>query len=159
YDPETGRWPSRDPIEEEGGLNLYGFVENKTPNEVDYLGNQKLNEDDIGKVIAGGLKFESIVGDVRIYKSVFICVCYLFCFETSEHKIDSVEIHTGKKSRATLIHPDGSATRMGANSIFKFAPPDCSQFGADCELKDKPERVSTATVVAGGSDYPYRGGR
>src|SRR5690606_11439989 len=26
YDPETGRWPNRDPIEEEGGYNLYGFV-------------------------------------------------------------------------------------------------------------------------------------
>lgn len=38
YDPETGRWPSRDPIEEEGGLNLYGFVENNGVNEWDYLG-------------------------------------------------------------------------------------------------------------------------
>jgi uncharacterized protein RhaS with RHS repeats len=28
YDPLTGRWPSRDPIEERGGLNLYGFVGN-----------------------------------------------------------------------------------------------------------------------------------
>jgi RHS repeat-associated protein len=28
YSPETGRWPNRDPIEEEGGLNLYGFVRN-----------------------------------------------------------------------------------------------------------------------------------
>jgi RHS repeat-associated protein len=28
YDPKTGRWPSRDPIEEEGGINLYGFVGN-----------------------------------------------------------------------------------------------------------------------------------
>ena len=26
YDPRTGRWLSRDPIEEEGGLNLYGYV-------------------------------------------------------------------------------------------------------------------------------------
>ena len=26
YDPAHGRWPSRDPIEEEGGLNLYGFL-------------------------------------------------------------------------------------------------------------------------------------
>jgi RHS repeat-associated protein len=25
YDPLTGRWPSRDPIEEGGGMNLYGF--------------------------------------------------------------------------------------------------------------------------------------
>ena len=28
YDPNIGRWISRDPIEEEGGLNLYGFVRN-----------------------------------------------------------------------------------------------------------------------------------
>jgi RHS repeat-associated protein len=26
YDPRTGRWLSRDPIEEEGGINLYGYV-------------------------------------------------------------------------------------------------------------------------------------
>lgn len=26
YNPEMGRWLNRDPIEEEGGLNLYGFV-------------------------------------------------------------------------------------------------------------------------------------
>ncbi|MEO8616078.1 MAG: RHS repeat-associated core domain-containing protein [Luteolibacter sp.] len=26
YDPQIGRWPSRDPIEEEGGVNLYGYV-------------------------------------------------------------------------------------------------------------------------------------
>ena len=38
YDPKTGRWPSRDPIEEEGGLNLYGFVGNDGLNESDVLG-------------------------------------------------------------------------------------------------------------------------
>jgi len=38
YDPVTGRWPSRDPIEEEGGVNLYGFVENNGTNKWDYLG-------------------------------------------------------------------------------------------------------------------------
>jgi RHS repeat-associated protein len=38
YDPLTGRWPSRDPIEERGGLNLYGFVENNTLNQWDLLG-------------------------------------------------------------------------------------------------------------------------
>jgi hypothetical protein len=39
YDPVTGRWPSRDPIGEEGGINLYGFVHNRSPNFVDILGN------------------------------------------------------------------------------------------------------------------------
>ena len=26
YDPQTGRWPSRDPIGERGSVNLYGFL-------------------------------------------------------------------------------------------------------------------------------------
>ena len=38
YDPLTGRWPNRDPIEEEGGLNLYGFVGNDVVNVIDELG-------------------------------------------------------------------------------------------------------------------------
>jgi RHS repeat-associated protein len=38
YDPETGRWPSRDPIEEQGGQNLYGFVNNNPINGNDVLG-------------------------------------------------------------------------------------------------------------------------
>jgi len=38
YDPLTGRWPSRDPIAERGGVNLYGFVGNHSLNLVDILG-------------------------------------------------------------------------------------------------------------------------
>ena len=38
YDPQTGRWPSRDPIEEEGGVNLYGFVGNDGVSKLDLLG-------------------------------------------------------------------------------------------------------------------------
>jgi RHS repeat-associated protein len=38
YDPVTGRWPSRDPIGERGGLNLYGFVGNSAITSFDYLG-------------------------------------------------------------------------------------------------------------------------
>jgi RHS repeat-associated protein len=38
YDPVTGRWPSRDPIGERGGLNLYGMVGNDGVGMWDYLG-------------------------------------------------------------------------------------------------------------------------
>jgi len=38
YDPVTGRWPSRDPVGEKGGLNLYGFVGNDGVNAWDILG-------------------------------------------------------------------------------------------------------------------------
>ena len=43
YDPVTGRWPSRDPIGEQGGLNLYAFTDNSTENDVDYLGLQRFS--------------------------------------------------------------------------------------------------------------------
>jgi len=35
YDPDTGRWPSRDPIGEDGGINLYGYVGNNPVNAID----------------------------------------------------------------------------------------------------------------------------
>ena len=38
YDPVTSRWLCRDPIEEEGGINLYGFVGNDGLNHWDLLG-------------------------------------------------------------------------------------------------------------------------
>ena len=38
YNPTTGRWLSRDPIVEGGGLNLYGFVRNNPVNYYDHLG-------------------------------------------------------------------------------------------------------------------------
>ena len=38
YDQKLGRWLSRDPIEEQGGVNLYGFVNNSTTGKYDFLG-------------------------------------------------------------------------------------------------------------------------
>ena len=38
YDPNTGRWLSRDPIGEQGGVNLYGMVGNDAVNRFDFLG-------------------------------------------------------------------------------------------------------------------------
>jgi hypothetical protein len=40
YNPSTGRWLSRDPIGETGGLNVYGFVRNTSVNAFDILGLQ-----------------------------------------------------------------------------------------------------------------------
>ena len=38
YNPETGKWLKRDPIAEQGGFNLYGFVSNNSIYYWDYLG-------------------------------------------------------------------------------------------------------------------------
>ncbi|MEI7775587.1 MAG: RHS repeat-associated core domain-containing protein [Verrucomicrobiota bacterium] len=40
YDPNIGRWISRDPIGEEGGLNIYGFIDNNPIGFTDTLGLQ-----------------------------------------------------------------------------------------------------------------------
>jgi RHS repeat-associated protein len=55
FDPETGRWPNRDPIEEEGGYNLYAFVGNDGINWWDYLGNGY----GMGRYISRGLSYGS----------------------------------------------------------------------------------------------------
>ena len=38
YSPQLGRWLSRDPIGERGGVNLYCFCNNKAPNSLDSYG-------------------------------------------------------------------------------------------------------------------------
>ncbi len=43
YIPALGRWPSKDPIEEKGGINLYGALGNDSVNGVDYLGLKNLS--------------------------------------------------------------------------------------------------------------------
>jgi hypothetical protein len=40
YNPDTGRWLSRDPIEESGGLNIYSFVGNNAKKYFDADGRQ-----------------------------------------------------------------------------------------------------------------------
>jgi RHS repeat-associated protein len=40
YHPNLGRWISKDPIEEEGGINLYGMLNNSPQNNIDLLGNE-----------------------------------------------------------------------------------------------------------------------
>lgn len=70
YDPQTGRWLSRDPIGERGGLNLYGMVGNNPVNFWDYLG---LNG---GNPFDSGITFE-ISGDFIREEYGEECACLL----------------------------------------------------------------------------------
>ncbi|UDQ98347.1 RHS repeat-associated core domain-containing protein [Lentisphaerota bacterium WC36G] len=45
YNPKDGKWLSRDPIEEKGGINVYGFVDNDTIKNIDSLGLKKVESD------------------------------------------------------------------------------------------------------------------
>jgi hypothetical protein len=45
YNPTTGRWLNRDPVEESGGPNLYGFAINRPLSVVDYLGAAAISDE------------------------------------------------------------------------------------------------------------------
>ena len=49
YDPVAGRWLSRDPIGEKGGLNLYGLVGNNPAHKRDRLGLEEQSNDVIAR--------------------------------------------------------------------------------------------------------------
>ncbi len=82
YDPVTGRWPSRDPIEEEGGINLYGFVANDGVNKTDVLGNEYF-------LASSGPQYGGPGGTKQFWLGVIGC---------GEHK-DKVIIDSGTDSK------------------------------------------------------------
>ncbi len=53
YDPAIARWLSRDPIQEEGGINLYGYVQNAPIDFIDPLGLECLFESVTGITLQG----------------------------------------------------------------------------------------------------------
>ena len=56
YSPSLGRWISRDPLCEAGGVNLYGFLANAPIKAVDYFGGFTLCDDLIASSISQGLE-------------------------------------------------------------------------------------------------------
>lgn len=85
YQPSTGRWLSKDSIEEQGGLNLYGFLSNSPLTGVDLLGMYhvgKAIDDGANTVVTDGLGGLIIAfGDNA--KTTSPCI------------IDSIRVHEG----------------------------------------------------------------
>jgi len=55
YNPTTGRWLSRDPIEEGGGGNIYNFVSSDSVNSYDLLGELRIAFLSYTKLECGGM--------------------------------------------------------------------------------------------------------
>jgi RHS repeat-associated protein len=73
YNSSVARWLSRDPLEEAGGLNLYGFVNNSPNDFYDLLGGRPKRSNSSWSVkglisklrIVGALPFDVLSGDFR----------------------------------------------------------------------------------------------
>jgi uncharacterized protein RhaS with RHS repeats len=97
YDPVTGRWPSRDPIEENGGINLHGFVENSAVTSYDILGLTTLAMDmpaPGGSVLRGVGRIAKRWGPIGIMIGVNIDLWLDFAQETdnTEEAFSDLEI-------------------------------------------------------------------
>jgi len=66
YDAASGRWTARDPIAEQGGLNLYGMVGNAPTGKVDVLGKIHYGLDEWEKA----QPFTNLPTSEKVYKTV-----------------------------------------------------------------------------------------
>jgi RHS repeat-associated protein len=97
YDPVTGRWPSRDPIGERGGVSLYAFVGNDGVSLWDTLGNAP--------------------GDVYATKyKAFVAAKAEVVVATNESvKRGLIEVENAKKN---IVNKDGFYAKQGQDSVF-----------------------------------------
>ena len=73
YDPQTGRWLNRDPIEESGGHNLYLYCVNNPSNKIDLNGNLPVLFPAIaGCTLGTGM---SLISSLMNGDSVCQCIC------------------------------------------------------------------------------------
>jgi len=102
YNPSTGRWPSRDPIGENGGSNLYEMTGNNPINKIDYLG-LAFKEDDDGTYFYG----PNPKGP-GAYTHVYPCNYLIFVGHNDEVPQD--KLVTGGCSAASVYGCDGAVS-------------------------------------------------
>lgn len=109
YDPVSGRWSSRDPVREKGGINLYSMSLNSAPNVIDVKGQLP-----VLPIILGGIACE------RIYR-LYACsqandlTCVTVCGE-------------GKVKTSEQLYA----------SVFPFGEVPCG-FKCECDESTDPE--------------------
>ncbi|OQB93714.1 MAG: tRNA(Glu)-specific nuclease WapA precursor [Verrucomicrobia bacterium ADurb.Bin118] len=132
YDPDTGRWLSRDPLGEEGGLSLYGFVGNQPVTQVDKLGRN------IFKGCCNGISFNRLTQCCRcgkIYsKLAVVGTGVLDCY----------------RPPGMLGHSYPHAWLRVPTSSYSvgFYPGSSNPFGGPGQL-DSPDEAAQETIDAG----------
>ena len=133
YNPETGRWINRDPIGEQGGLNLYGFVANDPMNLIDPFGLDFI-------AVGSNAAIRGVPAAVGGHLSITYWTESQYCIKEGDRK--SGGVGSGEWKR-------GKSTRRGA----RFSDvPSKAQFAEVIELHFKKDFQTTYTTTTGGRD-------
>ncbi len=117
YSSELGRWINRDPIAEEGGVNIYAYVSNESINKIDFLGLECPKTFDIPGYILDEME-----------------MLWEWSFDESISPEGDVRIE-GYEQAATIVE------RGGKREILREEGPTCVMkwegtiFEEDCEVK------------------------
>ena len=124
YSPEIGRWISRDPIEEDGGYNLYEFVKNQSVNFVDsdgrFLFPIFIDPYEIDPSIAPPIKGE-VTFNIKDYVeniSTGSITIGVELYRTGELRLNYSELATNLKA-AGLSDQEASAARDAIKAEFR----------------------------------------
>ncbi len=124
YVPELGRWPNRDPIEEENGGNLYRFVRNNPIFLVDYLG-----------------LIDLIVGWVCSVRFSAPCVCSDDpAVECGSVTGDSTKANVNKR-KAIQDAQEDAINKLANSACVKFSDDACNCPDATCDLEGRGGQV------------------
>ena len=111
FDPVTGRWASRDPIAENGGVNLYGFVGNDGVNCWDSLGQAPGG----GIVVGGGFHAPGLgLGiDINVAGQVNTDCEFCITYSATVRAGPAGGIHGGVGFSGSSNVSNGSSTTVG----------------------------------------------
>ena len=145
YSPVLRRWLTRDPIEEEGGLNLYGFCGNNAVNRFDSLGQAHF--------------------EVRALKGAGMILSYT-CFAGIIGVMPSLALDFGLADKMNieilhehLFYDDGTNVGYGEKGRFSeetragYRRRD-GKYYDDCIMKEAEERVSPPPYSLIGWGWP-----
>ena len=125
YSPSLGRFLSRDPIEEQGGWNLYAFVGNRSLKRVDLLGTRVNSNSCVDISFTVSYSFRS--KQVQVFPFLFMSVSGAFNFSAQGKlcksccrgkRIDRYEMGVSVSGDATLAATVGFAFSEDIDDIF-----------------------------------------
>ena len=124
YDPETGRWIARDPIQEQGGINLYAYCGGDPINQVDNLGLVTYPSDFVGPLQPGDSRLGNRL-TMQQYNAILIVLARENKYGTHVAARMSM-VHLGILGGDNTLAPFNSSA--GVVAVTSYGPMDLDWF-------------------------------